>query len=50
VTDPNGLPPPIAWLIGASPLIALLLFAVCEAARAHRLAGRRDRFDPATVS
>jgi hypothetical protein len=50
VTDPNGLAPPLAWLIGTSPLVALFGFALGEAARAHRLAGRRERFDVALVS
>jgi hypothetical protein len=44
VTDPNALPPAAAWLIGMSPLVALFAFALSEAARAQRLAGRRDRF------
>ena len=44
ITDPNGFDPALAWLIGFSPLIALGGFAISEAARAHRMAGRRERY------
>jgi len=35
VTDPDAMAPRLAWLIGCSPLVALGLFALAEAARAQ---------------
>lgn len=35
VTDPDAMAPQLAWLIGFSPLVALALFALAEAARAQ---------------